>query len=284
MPLKLQNPSVRHGKPWRYILPVLVVATAAHSQTAPNLDKFGVRELNPTAPGAREWFADWNTNRIVPKYEFDQADPLMRNEDGDLKIAAGAAKVPAGMTRLVVTTPEKGTPWRNVEMTIYVRRGATHGDLDYRALDLSARSGVYHNDKDVCEGTSYHATTRFDGQFGFKKELWHTGGYTKLRPDPAPKPWPGIPENQWIGLKFVCRNCDHDTHVDLSLYMDEHETNDWKLMSHYVDAGDWPGEQPGCDRPINAVITEARPAVYFRTDQVDVEMKKFSVREVAPLP
>lgn len=253
-------------------------------------DPFGVARLHPTLKGGREWFASWKKERIVPRYEIDPADPLFRNEDGELRIKDGIARIEAGQTRLVVLTPKDAAgvftrpEWRNVEMTSYVRRGTSTKSLDYQAFYLSARSGERHNDKVPCEGTSYHATARFDGLWGFKKEIWHTGGYTKLQPDPAPKPWPTVPENEWIGLKFVCHNTDKDTHVRLQFYVDQGEKNDWKLMAEFTDTGDWLGEKPGCERPQNYIITEARPAVYFRTDYVNAELKKFSVREIEPLP
>jgi hypothetical protein len=169
-------------------------------------------------------------------------------------------------------------------MTAYVRRGPSSKKLDYQAFYLSARSGKWHNDSAPCEGTSYHATARFDGQCGFKKEIWHTGGYTGLGPDPAPKPWPTVPEGKWIGMKFVCRNCDGGSHVRLQLYLDTDERNQWQLASEFTDTGGWRGEKPGCDRPQDSILTDGRPAVYFRTDYVTVELKKFSVREISPLP
>jgi len=105
-----------------------------------------------------------------------------------------------------------------------------------------------------------------------------------LRPAPAPKPWATVPEHQWVGLKFVCRNVDAGKHVKLELYVDAEEKNDWKLVSEFTDAGGWKGQKNGCDKPLDYIITAGRPTVYFRTDEVDVELKKFSVREVAPLP
>lgn len=248
---------------------LLALAFAAHAED----------RLHPTIPGGREWAAKWDAARTVPAYEIDPADQLFRNEEHPLQIADGIAKVKAGMTRLVVSGG-----WRNVEMTIYAKRGARTRALDYQAFYLSARSGERHNDDVPCEGTSYHSTARFDGTCGFKKELWHTGGYTALRPDPAPKFWPTVPEGKWIGMKYVCRNCDRDTHVKLELYLDRDESGTWKLASTFTDAGGWRGEKPGCDRAQDAILTEARPAVYFRADYVDVELKKFSVREIAPLP
>ncbi len=240
--------------------------------------------LHPTIAGGREWSAQWEAERVVGSYARDPSDAIFHNEDGELRIGGGIAEVKAGRTRLKVFTPKETAGWRNVEMTIYARRGALARKLDYQAFYLSARSGERHNDDVPCEGTSYHATARFDGTCGFKKELWHTGGYTALRPDPAPKFWPTVPEGRWIGMKFVCRNCDGDTHVRLQLYLDPEERGVWQLVSDVTDAGGWRGEKPGCDRAQDAILTEARPAVYFRTDFVDVELKKFAVREIAPLP
>lgn len=253
-------------------------------------DRFGVEQLFATIPGGREWSAHWEKARVVPAYALDPEDAVFRNEEGSLRIAGGVAKAPAGMTRLVVLTPKDAAGhealprWRNVEMTIYARRGSAAQTLDYQAFYLSARSGERHNDDVPCEGTSYHATARFDGQCGFKKELWHPGGYTQLRPDPAPKPWTTVPARQWIGMKFICRNCDAGQQVRLELYLDADATGVWKRVAELTDTGDWRGEKPGCDRPQDAIITEARPAVYFRTDRMPVELKHFSVREIAPLP
>jgi hypothetical protein len=253
-------------------------------------DRFGVAIVAPTVDGGREWFASWNMGRRVGSYSADQGDAYFYNEEGELRISEGIGRLPAGMSRLVVlantnhSTSSSGPLWTNVEMTVYARRGAAARTLDYQAFYLSARSGERHNDSVPCDGTSYHATARFDGQCGFKKELWHTGGYTALRPDPTPKPWPTVPEGKWIGMKFLCRNCDHGSHVRLELYLDVEERNEWKKVSEFTDQGGWRGEKAGCNRPQDAIITEGRPAVYFRTDYVAVELKKFSVREVEPLP
>ena len=269
---------------------LLCLISPPFSAPAATKDGFGVAQLAPTVAGGREWRARWEAERVVPAYEADPTDCLFYNEEGELRIRNGIASARAGLTRLVVLSPthQAGAAaarlWTNVEMTVYVRRGASARWLDYQALYLSARSGERHNDSAPCEGTSYHATARFDGQCGFKKEVWHSGGYTSLRPEPAPKPWPTVPEGKWVGMKFLCRNCDDGAHVRLQLYLDADERNDWKLIAELTDAGGWPGEKPGCNRQQDSIITEGRPAVYFRTDQVAVELKKFSVREIAPLP
>jgi hypothetical protein len=268
-----------------------MIAFSLCAAMAPADDAGEVKRLFPTAPGGREWFAKWESPRTVHPYETDPLDPLCRNSaDVPLRIAGGVASFSAGTTRLYVLTPPDGAgqftarQWRNVEMTVYARRGAASRRVDWQAFYLSTRSGLRHDDSVPCEGTSYHATARFDGQVGFKKELWHTGGYTQLAPVPAPKPWPTVPENQWFGMKFVCRNFDSDRKVRLQCYLDAEARNDWKLVSEFDDTGGWRGEKPGCDRPQDQILTGAFPAVYFRADYVAVELKNFSVREIAPLP
>jgi len=267
----------------------LCAAGGMQAQDGPAMkDKFGVVMLHPTVKSGREWFAQWEQERVVKPYSTDAADPLFVNEDKELHIKSGIASIGAGLTRLKVMTPKakdgsySGPLWTNVEMTVYVRRGKQTKKLDYQAFYLSARSGEKHNDEVPCEGTSYHATARFDGQCGFKKEIWHTGGYTQLRPDPTPKPWSTVPEGKWIGLKYLCRNIDGGKHVKMELYLDAEEKNEWKLVSAYTDKGGWLGQKAGCDRPQDYIITEGRPTVYFRADEVDVVLKKFSIREIAP--
>lgn len=275
----------------RFITGLCLFICAGWGQAAETArDRFGVKMLHATLKDGREWFAQWEQTRTIKSYSVDAADNLFVNEDGELRIQAGIASAKAGLTRLKIMTPKgqdgqySGPLWTNVEMTVYVRRGKQAKKLNYQAFYLSARSGEKHNDEVPCEGTSYHATARFDGQCGFKKEIWHKGGYTVLRPEPTPKPWATVPEGKWIGLKHVCRNAGDGKQVKLELYLDAEEKNEWKLVSEYTDKGGWRGQKPGCDKPQDYIITEGRPTVYFRTDQVDVELKKFSVREIPALP
>jgi hypothetical protein len=265
------------------------VGQARPGTRAAGEDRFGVRQLFATATGGREWFARWEGERTVPAFEMDPRDAVFRNSYGTLRIKDGIASFAPEQSRLYVLTPKDGQGkytaplWRNVEMTVYVKRGPTSQSPSYQAFDLSARSGERHNDEQPCEGTSYHATVRFDGLCGFKKELWHTGGYTQLAPEPAPKPWATVPEGKWIGIKFVCRNVDQDRHVRLEIYLDAEERNAWRRVVEYTDAGGWTGGKEGCGRAVDAILSDGRPAVYFRTDYVTTEVKKFSVREIEPL-
>ena len=277
----------------RRLLPAALLAATLSlvlpSASAADLDAFGVAKLFPTVKGGREWSADWRAARSVGPYKEDPRDPLLKNAAGTLSIKGGIASLPSARTRLFVMTPKDrsgkytAAQWKNVEMTIYVKCGKPTQSVAGQALSLSARSGERHSDDAPCEGTSYHASLRTDGECGFKKEVWHTGGYSSLRPDPAPWLWPTVPQDRWIGIKFVCRNCHNDRHVRLELYVDPDETNDWKLIADVTDGGGWEGKEPGCNRRKDFIIAQERPAVYFRTDFVPVELKKFSVREIDPL-
>lgn len=272
-----------------------LLMSSGMSADAADVDIFGITKLNPTKAQGREWFAQWDQPRSIDGYGFDPQDAQFRSSDGLLTIGGGIASERPATTRLYVMSRKPGDSknenaaalWKNVELTIYVKAGEPTGQVDGRALTLSARSGEHHNDQQPCEGTSYHATLRFDGTCGFKKEIWHGGGsqgYTGLRPQPAPKLWDTIPRDRWIGMKFVCRNCDHDVHVRLQLHLDEHDRNQWRLVAEVTDRGDWKAKQANCDRPLDYIINEARPAVYFRTDRVPIEAKRFSVREIEALP
>ena len=99
-----------------------------------------------------------------------------------------------------------GSGWNNGEaervVPVYARRGASGHWLDYQALYLSVRSGERHNDSVPCEGTSYRATARFNGQCGFKKEVCYAGGYTSFHAEPAPKSRTTVPEGRWVGMRF----------------------------------------------------------------------------------
>jgi hypothetical protein len=276
---------------WSGVVVALAVASTATAQSRKpaTADPLGVQKLFPTAKLGREWFAAWERPRSIDRSARDPADPQFRNSDGVLTIADGVARAPAGQTRLFIDTPQQGAgrytmpQWRNVEMTVYFKRGEATRDVSSQAVSLNARSGERHSNEAPCDGTSYHAMLRLDGRCGFKKEVWHTGGYTDLKPEPTPRPWETVPVGAWIGMKFVCRNCDDDKHVLLQMYLDPLERNEWRLVAETTDRGGWEGKEAGCDRPKDYIIAEARPSVYFRTDYVPVELKRFSVREIQPL-
>ena len=95
-----------------------------------------MRELFPSAKGGREGFARWDNARIVPPFEMDPQDALFRNSYGPLHIKDGIASFAPEQSRLYVLTPKDGQGhytaplWRNVEMTVYVKRGATSTDAE----------------------------------------------------------------------------------------------------------------------------------------------------------
>jgi hypothetical protein len=83
---------------------------------------------------------------------------------------------------------------------------------------------------------------------------------------------------------------DHGTHVKLELWRDMtggKGGGKWELLTEYTDQGGWGKGAPPCGSGVDpaAILTGSHPVVYVRTDKVeDMRYKKFSIREIAPLP
>jgi hypothetical protein len=96
---------------------------------------------------------------------------------------------------------------------------------------------------------------------------------------------------KWYGFKFIARNKDGNTGVHLEAWIDASADGHWVKVSEADDTG-WNGGDAGIDgcaaAPFkykrNQRITWAGPMVLFRFDNVEADVKAFSVREIAPLP
>ena len=103
-------------------------------------------------------------------------------------------RVNSSKVRIRVDTLPGQEEWKNVEMTGYVKmisstpttgsrefsdqdEGSENGDSLDPHLTWRARGGR-HNDMVPCEGTALNGGLFFDGKVSWKKEIWHTGGYT----------------------------------------------------------------------------------------------------------
>ncbi len=144
-------------------------------------------------------------------------------------------------------------------------------------------------------GSTYHANvyaTTHNGPLGlFEKELSHVEGYADQRGDVAPSGLPP-PRGEWFGYKFVCRNDVAGTRVKLELYVDELADGTWTKVSEYVDENglghDWTASaDDGTDAApysiaLNQLITWAGPWAGFRADNLSMDFRELSVREVDP--
>lgn len=260
-------------------------------------DKFGIMKVHPTAEGGREWFIDMEN----PKDGiFDPRTAIERQRDGSWRVSGednGKYQV-----RMNVYSPKPEQEWKNVEITGYAKVVRTLGhspndnsDLD-NVLQWYGRSGEKHSDSNPCDGTSIKGRLHLDGRVGWKKEIWHSGGYTDERgtnraTEPLVMNYNSeggyYYEGKWIGFKVVIYNIQNDTAVKMEAYIDEDATNEWKKVSELVDDGGWYADskkftQKDCNKERDHVLTEARPIVAFRSDKIEWDFKDLSVREIEP--
>ena len=76
-----------------------------------------------------------------------------------------------------------------------------------------------------------------DGSVGWKKEIWHTGGYTDERASHV------VTEpllDKWIGWKVIVYNIEignDATVVKLESYIDHSNSNEWTKVTELIDSG-----------------------------------------------
>jgi hypothetical protein len=263
------------------------------------IDLFGIDEIYPTKEGGREWFVDmenpFSDNLFSSTFERN----VTRQEDGSWHIAGSAV-------RLNVGTPPNAEVWKNVEITGYAKviesispsstangnkaedKGSNGeeeekdftSDLDWRG------KGGRHNNEHPCEGTAYTGAIDIDGNVRWKKEIWHTGGYTDARS--VEKVTDSI-VGRWIGWKVVMYNINNNTAVKLESYLDDKNNNEWTKVTDLVDDGGWYANSSDkefysadCGRPKDYIITNGGPRVTFRSDNTIWDFKNLSVREINP--
>lgn len=268
-------------------------------------DIFGITKIYPTKAGAREWFL----NMSYPK---NSSNFFITGNLNLSYISDGSWRINASHVRMVVNTSDSQENWKDVEITGYVRlsylnthqtdlfsngtdSGISNGlsaseDDETDDLVFISRSGR-HSSEVPCEGTAYNAGLHTDGSVGWKKEIWHTGGYTEER---ARQKLAESYLNKWIGLKVVVYNimtANGTSAVKLETYTDNSNTNNWTKVSEIIDSGGWYTKSDnteffsaGCGRARDYVIADGGPNVIFRTDNILLDFKDLSIREIQPLP
>lgn len=266
--------------------------SASYSSSAPstiNDDKFGIKQIYPTKPNERDWFIDMDNPRSDGLF-FITSDRNITKQEEDDSWRANDTSI-----RINVDTLSGQRQWKNVEITSYVKIISAINDsktddaeddsntAEYE-LDFRARSGD-HNSESPCEGTSMIGLLHVDGSIGWKKEIWHTGGYSDEK-DKAKVTTESV-LNRWIGWKVIIYNMKNDTAVKMESYLDNLNTNYWVKASEIIDDGGWYANSPDeefysadCGRAKNYIITEGGPLVTFRSDNLVWDFKTLSVREI----
>ncbi len=261
------------------------------------IDKFGIKEIYPTIDGGREWFINMEDPLNDNTFSITSRIPITRVSDDNRQTAWS---INNSAVRMNVETPPNTSLWKNVEITGYVKvesimNGSDgdeesvgrSGDVLTPSLDWRARSGI-HNSKSPCEGTALTGELNMvDNTASWKKEIWHTGGYTDSRDEIQASDKPLI--GKWIGWKTVIYNIDNDKAVKMESYIDEGNSNQWKKLNDLTDDGGWFANSSdevfyseNCGKSKDFVITNGGPIVTFRADNISFDFKNLSIREIQP--
>jgi hypothetical protein len=258
------------------------------------VDEFGTLQIYPTVHGGREWFINMQ-NPFDDEVVSIDSDITLDQQSND------SWRINSSEVRIRVDTPPGQEEWKNVEMTGYVRMispttitadSSEFSDQDEESEDgdsldphLTWRArGGRHSDTVPCEGTALNGGLYLDGEISWKKEIWHTGGYTTAR---------GVSEipnsfiNKWIGWKTVMYNLKNDSSVKMESYLDIDANNKWVKVSEVEDNGEWYADTSDdefysvdCGKEKDYIITNPGPIATFRADNLIFDFKNLSIREI----
>jgi len=264
-------------------------------------DKFGIAMIYPTVTGGREYYINMAATTLTQLEDGGMVDRMpsntTRNSDGSWRIYKSETP------RWVITTPSGAKPWRNVEMTAQMKL-VDAGSGSY--LQMYCR-GEQHSTtlSEAWHGTANKARMRFDGAFGFIKELYHesnNSGYASAVGYTAS----GLGNilNKWVTWKFICYNINNDTQTKLEVWVDVANNNTFKKVIEYTDTGNWNASSgfsafmtklkglyttkppipynrdKGTEMKQNEIITWGGNYVSFRSDNSTYDFKNVSVREI----
>lgn len=272
-------------------------ATTTTPPAGGSRDKFAYVQIYPTKQGGEEWFmkmADFTPKET----RFDPKATVTKNADGSFKCKS--AKVRMNVFTSKGYHPEKyisngemmlnqkqlaergymqdPEDWKNGEMTGAVRVN-TFAKMDNFAWYWR---GGKHSDVD-CEGTSYKNDLYYNGDNGWKKEQWHSGGYSGFvnkKVDAEIKA--AFAAKKFVVFKAVNYN-DKDGNVVLELHASLDDGKTFRLLNRRLDSGGWGNDGGHCDGAPDQKITWGGPIATFRWDNAtDVDFKNFSMREIVP--
>jgi hypothetical protein len=256
-----------------------------------NFDKFGVLKIYATKQDGEQWYLKSNPNDD-PRYSPQTT--LTKNSDGSFKVKS--TKVRMGVFTSSGFHPEKintlnhnkisqagymqsPNDWRDVEITGYVKLNSGNNDN----FVWYARGGRHtgYGSPQGCEGVAYKGGLFYGGATRWEKEQWHTGGYVFAEFGKNIGPIKG----KWVGLKVIMYNIvqNDKTAVKLELWVDKSNNNNWIKATEKIDKGGWGNNGRECGGKPDQIITWGGPIAAFRWDgATDVDIKKFSVREIVP--
>ena len=260
-----------------------------------NFDRFGVLKIYPTKQDGEQWYLKSNPNDD-PRYSPQTT--LTKNSDGSFKVKS--PKVRMGVFTSSGFHPEKintlnhnkiaqagymqsPNDWRDVEITGYVKLKSVNSGSSNDNFVWYARGGRHtgFGSPQGCEGVAYKGGLFYGGATRWEKEQWHSGGYVFAEFGKNIGPIKG----KWVGLKVIMYNIVQNgkTAVKLELWVDKSNNNNWIKATEKIDKGGWGNNGGECGGKRDQIITWGGPIAAFRWDgATDVDIKKFSVREIVP--
>ena len=252
-----------------------------------NFDIFEIKKIYTTKKNGFEWFMndyDPESDPYLHNYKS-----IVRNEDGSYSIGERSRMgvyskdgigYPKGNMETYNFTElsKKGywykpTDWKNVEITgeYLYKKGEGPGITHY------ARSEDHSLINNGCGGSSYKLKIHFDGTSSISKEQTH------------PKPWKiqmnkgpvGKLDKDWFGFKGIMYNLPDGT-VKLENWLDPFLNNTWIKIAEYQDKGGWGKDGKKCHGKEDQIITWGSPTATFRWDNVLIDFRNLSVREIQP--
>ena len=260
-----------------------------------NFDRFGVLKIYPTKQDGEQWYLKSNPNDD-PRYSPQTT--LTKNSDGSFKVKS--PKVRMGVFTSSGFHPEKintlnhnkiaqagymqsPNDWRDVEITGYVKLKSVNSGSNNDNFVWYARGGRHtgFGSPQGCEGVAYKGGLFYGGATRWEKEQWHSGGYVFAEFGKNI----GTIKGKWVGLKVIMYNIvqNDKTAVKLELWVDKSNNNNWIKATEKIDKGGWGNNGRECGGKPDQIITWGGPIAAFRWDgATDVDIKKFSVREIVP--
>jgi hypothetical protein len=250
-------------------------------------DIFGIRKIYDTKPGGFEWYMNMDDPEEDP--HLNNYGNIQENDNNSYNIGDrsrlsvysedGIDNDEGNMdTYDFPKLREKGywhkpTDWKNVEIT---------GEYHYRGGDGPGithfvRSEDHSSLHDGCGGSSYKNKIYFNGTSNFNKEQAHPTSWEM----PYIEHNYGDLKNHWFRFKTIVYNFPMG-YVKLENWLDPYNDNNWIKIGQHVDKGAWGKDGTKCGGKSDEIITWGSPNVTFRWDDISVDFRNLSIREIEP--
>lgn len=249
-------------------------------------DIFGIRKIYDTKAGGFEWYMNMDDPEEDPHlYNYGK---IKENDDnsytiGDRSRMSVYSEDGVGYEEGSMKTYDfsdlssrgywyKPSDWKDVEITgEYLYRGG-----DGLGITHYVRSEDHSNMHDGCGGSSYKNKIYFYGTSNFNKEQAH------------PTAWESSHvlhnydlKSNWFRFKTVILNLPNGS-VNLQNWLDPHNNNNWIKIGQFVDNGGWGEDGTKCGGTPDHVINWGSPMVTFRWDDISIDFRNLSIREIEP--